>query len=170
MVGRDGAIVTCNRSTMRTRFNATAAAAMLLAATSAHYALFSARPASPVASRAQQTPAATPLGPLGRMALERCIEHVEIIHDVHWAAACMLDAKQEQARQAACLRARLTNTGDADPGACAPRAEPPDDSAECTLPPARAAVQEAGRMASLRRCRSEAAELERMAGRQPPAR
>jgi hypothetical protein len=82
----------------------------------------------------------------------------------------MNNAKEEQARQAACLRAQLTNPGNALPDACAASAEPPDDSAECTLPTARAAMLEAGRKAAQRRCTTEASELERMAEGPTPAR
>jgi hypothetical protein len=155
---------------MRLTLNATAAAALLLAAIPAHNALFGARSVWPVSPPSQPAKPAAPLGRIGRMALERCVEHVEIIHDVHWAAACMLNAKEEQARQAACLRAQLTAPAGSVPDACVATVEPPDDSAECTLPPARAAMLEAGRQAAQGRCRTEAFELERMAEGSHPAR
>ena len=39
-----------------------------------------------------------------RPATEPCVAHASLIHDVHWAAACMRVATQENERHAACLR------------------------------------------------------------------
>lgn len=87
-------------------------------------------------------PPAPPTVPLalpsaGQLAVERCRDHVTIIHDVHWAAACMTLAEEQMAA-----------------GLFAPDAV--DDSPECNLPPQRAESINAERAAAEDRCLAEA--------------
>src|SRR6185295_13298760 len=81
-----------------------------------------------------------PSGPQ-RLALERCEEHVLMVHDVRWAAACVALAEQIEARHAQCL-ADPAIVGNPQFGKdyCNRTLAEADGSAECTLPPARAAL------------------------------
>lgn len=75
---------------------------------------------------------APPPSPAARpsLALERCLENVAIIHDVYWAAACSTYAQEQ----------RAAKHFDAD------------DSVDCTLPDARAAVLNKARAADEAQC------------------
>jgi hypothetical protein len=75
-----------------------------------------------------------------RVALEHCEKHVLMVHDVRWAAACMVLAEQAEARHAQCL-ADPAIVGNPQLGKdyCNRAFAEADGSAECTLPPERAA-------------------------------
>ena len=95
------------------------------------------RAAAPVPVERAVTP--IPSGPQ-RLALEGCEKHVLMVHDVRWAAACMVLAEQEEARHARCL-ADPAIVGNPQLGKdyCNRAFAEVDGSAECTLPPERAA-------------------------------
>jgi hypothetical protein len=80
-----------------------------------------------------------PSGPQ-RLALERCEEHVLMVHDVRWAAACMALAEQNEARYAKCLEdPAIVGNPQLGKDYCKRTLAEADGSAECTLPPVRAA-------------------------------
>jgi len=146
---------------MHIRPNATIAAAILLAAIATSVVTnFGKREIQPADETAGLLAA---LGTSGRSALQQCRENVAIIQDVHWAAACMANAAEVNAKRAACLGEEPPQG--ATPGPCESALEPPDDSPECTLPDARAFALNAARTAGENRCLDEAAAAER----QPPS-
>jgi hypothetical protein len=100
-------------------------------------------------------PAAASLGTVGRGAVAQCFEHVAMVHDVHWAAACVATAQDEMARQTACAE-----RGPAQMCTAAP--ELVDDSPDCMLPPGRAAALDAVRTRAEQRCLRDAADLDRL--------
>jgi hypothetical protein len=80
-----------------------------------------------------------PSGPQ-RLGLERCKEHVLMVHDVRWAAACTVLAEQEATRHAQCLAdAAMVGNPQLGKDYCNRTLAEADGSAECTLPPERAA-------------------------------
>jgi hypothetical protein len=95
-----------------------------------------------------------------RLALQWCREHVTIIHDVYWAAACTVQAEAEQARRAACLQAQgLAAASTSSP--CETALAPLDDSPDCTLPDARASTLNSARAAAEQQCLVDATATER---------
>jgi hypothetical protein len=75
-----------------------------------------------------------------RLALERCEKHVLMVHDVRWAAACMVLAEQEEAQHAQCLAdPAIVGSPQLGKDYCNRAFAEADGSAECTLPPERAA-------------------------------
>lgn len=85
--------------------------------------------------------------------LEQCGEAALLIHDVHWASACMLLAKEVEARHAACLRDPLVmDNPQLGKAHCDRTFGDQDDSPECMLPPARAATLNASLKDAEDRC------------------
>lgn len=74
---------------MRMHLRPTTQAALLLVGLAMLNAVTTRRPAQDTPVVAQTHGPVALLATDGRMALRRCREHVAIIHDVHWAAACM---------------------------------------------------------------------------------
>jgi hypothetical protein len=99
-------------------------------------------------------------GSRARVALQWCREHVTIIHDVYWAAACSVYAEQEQKRRTACLHAQGSAAASTD-SPCEGALAPLDDSPDCTLPDARASTLNIARAAAEQQCLVEAAAAER---------
>jgi hypothetical protein len=91
-----------------------------------------------------------PPGSSARSRLDWCGEQVAMIHDVHWASACELLARERQARHAACLREKPA-------AGCEAELEPPDDSPDCTLPDRRALALNQARARAEQQCIDEAA-------------
>ena len=139
---------------------ATPTAALLLAGAVTIYAVIAVSSGGRNAPGAKQLVVQAPLTVNGREVLGRCRHNVTIIHDVHWAAACDVNAQDLELKHAACQRAAAS--GDAPP-ACA-FLEPPDDSPECNLPPSRAYTLNNSRAAAENMCFDEAAAAERVAG------
>jgi hypothetical protein len=144
---------------MHIRPNATIAAAILLAAIAASVSTGVGQREIQPADETGALLAA--LGTSGRSALQQCRENVAIIQDVHWAAACMANAAEVNAKRAACLGEEPPQGATVTPGPCESALEPPDDSPECTLPDARAFALNAARTAGENRCLDEAAATER---------
>lgn len=93
------------------------------------------QPATAVLAPVRNLP---PVGSAARRSIDRCREHVTIIYDVHWAAACMMVAAEQKRLRLDCLLAG-DEPGKA-PSRCAQAAAwPVDDSVDCTLPTAHAA-------------------------------
>ena len=90
--------------------------------------------------------------------MSSCMENAALIHDLHWAAACMAVAESEQQQHAQCLRDRH-DIADADARRehCDKAHSQRDDSPECTLPAARSAMLHAALKAAEERCMAEAA-------------
>ena len=139
---------------------ATPAAALALAGAVVIGALIAASYGSRDAPAARRAADPAQLGANGREVLGRCSHSVMIIHDVHWAAACDVTARELELKHAACRRA--ADSGEAPP-ACA-FMEPPDDSTDCSLPPGRAYTLNNARAAAENQCFDEAAAAERVAG------
>lgn len=93
-----------------------------------------------------------PPGSTARNRLDWCGEQVAMIHDVYWASACELVAREQQARRAACLREPSGAECEATPA-------PPDDSADCTLPELRALALNQARAKAEQQCIDEASAL-----------
>lgn len=128
---------------MHIRHHPSTAAALLLAGIAVLNALLGAGPSRflmPSNSDAGMAPPA--LGGNARMVLERCRENVAMIHDVHWAFACMANARDAKASGA----------------------DTADDSPECTLPDDRAVGLNAARSSAENQCMAEALSSERVAG------
>ncbi len=96
-------------------------------------------------------------GAARRAAYEQCRQHAQLAYDIHWAAACMIDAREAEARHAACLKDPqvLKSPG---PGAahCDRTIDRHDGAADCTLPGARAAALNTFLKEADDRCRVEA--------------
>ena len=118
---------------MRIRDHPAIAAAILLSGLASAYSLLGSaggwlRAVAPGSNAASESPFQ---GSGARVALEWCRENVGIIHDVHWANACVTHAEQQRALQVACLRGKTSAPG-AIP--CDTNLRAPDDSPDCTLP------------------------------------
>lgn len=81
-----------------------------------------------------------------RVALGRCLEHAQLVHDLQWASACMQVAEQQRAALAQCVQSAQLAAGQCDSRL------PVDDAAECTLPHERAAALNATLDAAEDRC------------------
>lgn len=102
-------------------------------------------------------PAPKPVSAAARLALEQCVKDAFLLYDVHWSAACMVVAEQDEAKHAACLN---------DPAVMAnphlgkdycDRIFPPrDDSIDCDLPGARAASVNAFLRDAQQKCQADA--------------
>jgi hypothetical protein len=152
---------------MHIRPNATIPAAILLAAIAVSLGTDISKQGIQAENKAGRLLAA--LDNTGQSALQQCREHVAIIHDVHWAAACMANAAEVNMKRSECLREEPVQGGASPSGPCEPGLEPPDDSPECTLPDARAFALNAARTAGDSRCLEEAAALERTASAPRPS-
>src|SRR5687768_9786035 len=86
---------------MHIRRNATIAVAIVLGAVAV---LVVGSGVRSVLSARQTASVPAAISSAGRSALAHCRDNVAIIHDVHWAAACMANAKQEEAKRTECLR------------------------------------------------------------------
>ena len=130
-----------------------ATAASLLVGIAALHGLLGAAGGGPggVGPAAPSAGALPPAGSSARHDLEWCLQNVSIIHDVYWASACAVAAREQRARRNACL-ARRTGAE----GACAMEAEPPDDSTDCTLPEQRAGELNAARARAEQQCLEDA--------------
>ena len=138
---------------MRLANHPQATAAVLLVGLAALHALLGAAGGGPQGAL-RATAAPHPLPPVGssrRKDLDWCLQNVSIIHDVYWASACAVAAREQRARRNACL-ARRTGAE----GACAMEAEPPDDSTDCTLPEQRAGELNAARARAEQQCLEDA--------------
>jgi hypothetical protein len=94
---------------------------------------------------------------VGAPELEQCGEAAVLLHDVSWASACMLVAQEADARHAECLRDPLImNNSQLGKAHCDKHHGPQDDSPECTLPLARAAVLNASLKDAEDKCLAEA--------------
>ena len=82
----------------------------------------------------QLEPTAAARPPLPSPALQRCIENVNMVYDVQWAAACTAYAQEQRA---------------------ALRSDAVDDSPDCTLPDTRAAMLNAARDADEAHCSAQ---------------
>ena len=89
--------------------------------------------------------------------LEQCMHAATLLHDIHWASACMVVAEKAEASHAGCLRDPLVmgnpKLGEAH---CEKQHPRQDDSPECTLPLDRAASLNTLLKESESRCFSEA--------------
>jgi hypothetical protein len=74
---------------MHMHFSATTQAGLLLAGLALLDAVTGRWPAVVPPQAAQEPGRIAMLAPDGRIALQHCRAHVAIIHDVHWAAACL---------------------------------------------------------------------------------
>lgn len=89
--------------------------------------------------------------------LEQCGEAAALNHDIGWAAACMLVAQEARARHAGCLGDPLVmDSPRLGKQHCDKTYSPEDDSPECTLPRARAAILNAQMKNALDRCLDQA--------------
>jgi hypothetical protein len=91
-----------------------------------------------------------------RAAIEQCAEAAQIVHDVRWAAACMVLAEQDRARHAACLEnPDIIGNPKLSKAYCDRTFAQSDGSADCTLPDERAASLLALLTAAEQRCAVE---------------
>jgi hypothetical protein len=81
-----------------------------------------------------------PVSAWSRLAMAECVKHAFLLYDVHWSAACMVAAQEEQAKHAACLadQAIMADPQRGEPY-CDASFPPRDDSIDCDLPNERAA-------------------------------
>jgi hypothetical protein len=91
-----------------------------------------------------------------RAAIEQCAEAAQLVHDVRWAAACMVLAEQDRARHAACMENPdiIGNPG-LSKAYCDRTFGQNDGLADCTLPDERAASLLALLTAAEQRCAAE---------------
>jgi hypothetical protein len=87
---------------------------------------------------------------------DHCRQAAHLLHDIHWAAACMSVSQEAEERHAACIRdiamvpdPRMTR------GECERMHPRVDGSIDCTLPVSRAARINAMLVESEDRCRGE---------------
>ena len=91
-----------------------------------------------------------------RAAIEQCAEAAQLVHDVRWAAACMVLAEQDRARHAACLdNPDIIGNPQLSKAYCDRTFGQNDGSADCTLPDERAASLLALLTAAEQRCAAE---------------
>lgn len=102
-------------------------------------------------------PAPKPVSASARLALEQCVKDAFLLYDLHWSAACMVVAEQDEAKHAACLNDPAVMSDPHLGRKYCDRIFPPrDDSIDCDLPDARAANVNALLRDAQRKCQADA--------------
>ena len=106
--------------------------------------------------RGDQMMTAERSGSVRRHELEQCAEAALLIHDVRWAASCMILAEQDEKKHAACSKdPAIMGNPQLGQDYCDRTFPHRDGSAECTLPDERAASLHAILRDADRRCVAE---------------